>query len=649
MRKFIARDVIGYSEDLSWATFSNPKETIVVVCEQLDGSTIDIETTARGFLISTYGMRMHRAYPALKFLPEHLFNSKALNGKELLQVYGRLLWDTWAAIDGYYPPSYIAKHVMAINDDIYNAHLSRMSEYVTTLHILDFVELISDERAEKAMADAKPTEESIERIYDVHNEVLRDSVKYPNNNLTKSANADILKHGQSMQNLSVRGNVTDIDSNIFRHSIMSGFCRGMNHLRDVMQESRSGAKAQVMTKAQLRDTEYFNRRVQLVASSVKTVIRGHGTHLQSCTGFKTIPFTVSSKHAKNLVGKYHMVNGAMVRFDPNDITLHGKTIELRSVLGCSLRHKGITCGCCMGDLAWSVEPQDNLGHQSTMELCPMISQSVLSTKHEDGSSTLAAIALSNEMAQWFRTNGSGTAIHARTNICNGTRILVPLASIPYLRDLFIDRGLERVNPLHFSAIGRFKVEVPSKQGVICESLNVTMENSNAFFTRAFLEYLTTKEADVKVNESGEFTICLSGWSSGKPMMTYPRKHRNMFDFMVSVSNMFESRNKTNRLADHDDEAGALRAFSDLIYTTFNVNIAHLEILILSTMARDIERFDFNFPELHEDFNFATVDKNIAGNSLSTKLAYEKQPEILIQPASYVQRNRRAALMDWVLN
>lgn len=641
--KVNGREIVHYTEDQLWNEFNHPHYRISVDCE--DGTSVD--TTGRALLLTWYGLRIHRSFPAMRVRSSHILATEVFSGKIQQDLTSALLFDCWDDINGAMTPGEIAIHIQVIVMDWYNAYVSRMSRYVMSLSALDFLEICTDERAVRSMAEAKPTEDSIAEVYRVHTEIVTDADnRYPDNNVVKSMRPGVMKRDQLMQNISVRGNVTDYDSNIFRNSIMSGFFRGFTKLEDVMKERCSAVKALSMSKAPLSATEYLNRRIQLVATVITNLIRGHGRTLYSCSNFRTIPFTISKSNRKNIEGKHWVdIAGIDHIFDPTDNTLLGKVINLRSPLGCGHRHEGRVCGKCLGEISWSIEEQDNLGQQASMELCPLTSQSVLSTKHLDMSSTLSAVSFPTDYEQTIRPSaGLGARFTKRVN--RGCMMVIPFASLPHPNDLNLAGEGVLINPLHFSTVDKFTLVFTQGGDQWEEKFNIAMDKVSGFFSSAFLEHI--KVTGLEVDIKGNYRIDLSKWTVQETVFMYPRRHRNMIDFMKATAGMLESTGKDNvKLSDFTTEGEALAVFSDLIYSTFDVNIAHLEILILSVLARNPAAADHRIPTVDEPHYFGNVRDNIANRSLSGKFAFQGQIEALHAPSSYVNRDRMSVPMDWL--
>ena len=648
MQTFQAREIANMTEEQVWATLDNSRTPCRVVCE--DG--VVEEYTHKALLLSWHGFRMHRSFPALRVLTRHLFSHKVMNGGTQLETYRYLLWDTFFAIEGKRTPSQIMKHLFAINNDIYNAQVSKMSTHVTTLHALDFAEICGHPESQRIFHENPLTEEGIARAYKEQLALLDKEDEFPNNNLRNSYAASILKNQQMLQNILRRGFLTDGDSNVIPGAVPGSFFRGLGGQGAIMKESRSATKAQLMTYEPVQKTEYFARRLQLVAGVVSRLLRGEGTTLYDCgktRPYKTVTVTVSKEKWKNYYGNYYEENGELKVIDKECVEkgeIFGKTIQLRNPIGCGHRHEGRVCGTCMGNISWSLEPHENLGHQTTTALCPLITQDVISTKHLDKSATTAILEITPNVVDWLAltTDKTGYRLGSTSKATRWMRI--PRASIPYPSDVYDeDRSKCRVDPQNYSSLKAVYIDPDSScDGVKQKRIPLVSEGSPAFLSREFLDYLKTKPG-MRVTDKGDYIVDLKDWDLEKPFVRYPRKHRNTLDYMTEVACLIESTGDSAKLSDYEDESEALAVFSNLVYSKFELNVSHLGVMMLAYSARDPQSDDYSIPTVHERIYFGKRDNIINGRSMSGKLPFEKQFESLIAPTSYTIKDRMSLPMD----
>ena len=78
-----------------------------------------------------------------------------------------------------------------------------------------------------------------------------------------------------------------------------------------------------------------------------------------------------------------------------------------------------------------------------------------------------------------------------------------------------------------------------------------------------------------------------------------------------------------------------------------VNIVHLEIIILSILARNPDRMDHRLPRPQDQKVFGTYKQNMELRSLTGQAAWMNQALMLISPTSFALTNRPKHPMDMV--
>src|SRR5690606_21781358 len=132
----------------------------------------------------------------------------------------------------------------------------RCEAYVTSLDILDMIEVHEHPKVKLANSTVAPLQASIDKTYKVIQNVLRDPKELAHNavaKIMKSGNANI---GQINQCLGPRGFLTDIDGNIFKEPILVSYLKGLHSLHDSMIDSRLAAKSLTFSKKPLQQAEF---------------------------------------------------------------------------------------------------------------------------------------------------------------------------------------------------------------------------------------------------------------------------------------------------------------------------------------------------------------------------------------------------------
>ena len=646
-----AEELIHMTEDDVWDMLDIPDTPATIKCN--DG---EVTTSCRALIFTWYIMKFHRSFPALRPSVNHVFGCDSINGGKIVKMMNAIVWEIFRLTDGAWTPTELAEWMVVINSEIYNAHVSRMSAYVVTINIIDAIQIEDDALVQEPLSKHKEkhiqtvTQDDIDEVYDgVQASITKP--EYRENSLFKLNAAGTLKKGQVNQFIGARGFLTDVNSRIFKYPILNSYVTGMDHDYELLMDRRAAAKALVMNDVPLQQVEYLNRRIQLVAAYVQTIIRGKGTQLYDCGSDRYVDFRVTERNLDTTKGMYILDpdTNTEVMYTGQEKYLN-TTVKMRTALTCKHRHEGRVCGKCYGHLAWSIDVQANLGHQSTMVICPQAAQNVLSTKHLDSIAGSYKILLPESVAGYLEVSPDKTGVRWCGAFKGKARISIKKSSMPNPGDLFRIKDINNIKLADYSLLDNIRLELESSPGVTSSvTLKTAIKSTPAFFTRAFLEHI--RKVGIVTDERDRYVIDLKGWNWKANFITYPRRHSNMLDFMSELADLLESSGKDNphKLSNAADESEALNMVYNLISTVFNSHITHIATLVLAYMVRVPDGIDSSIPRFDEPAKWDNAKSNtLSGRSMSTKLVYEQQTDTLTNFASFTVRKRMSCSMDWVI-
>jgi hypothetical protein len=674
MLKINARDILALTNEQLW---SIPEGRFILVFDNGE----ELETDNRRTIFSAYYWLMHKTYPSLPLLKRHHVGDTQLTPSLHMDMCSKVAWDAYFSMNldedtGVEVIEEICKIVYyGITRNLYNDLTYRLEAYVTTVSILDYIEIINHPPIAKANKEVLPNEISIKETYGKITAAL-DDPELERNNVRRFVKARLAPVDQVLQSIGPRGHVTDIDSNIFPEPILTSYTEGFKDLKDALTESRSGAKALMFTKEPLGKTQYFNRRMQLGCSVIQNL------HRTDCGSDQYVPFTVKPGDLNALEGKYYKppevaaeqcLDGSNIGYSntlPNglrrvtkdDRHLIGQTIKLRSAITCHHPDPVGICSTCLGALSYSVPMGTNIGHVAATELCSQVSQKVLSTKHLDKTSVMEVLSLSDHHKKFLTVSENDGSVYFNRNLrLKGVKINITKDVANHIGDIFSVKDLSQLVLTRVSALNGFYLELPTKDSVTQEAIPTVLGTSPASLSLPMLEYMRTHQWTYDAN--GDFVIDMSEWDYKQPLLVFPKKHMSMMDFMRKISSIIESadsekesRSTSRRrdskighkvLMDFDSPSSALEYLHDEVSSKVFVNIAHLEVIIRSTLVRNREAGDYRPPLPGQAFEAAKFRENLQGRSLSAQMAYQDHRQTFMSPASYVNKNRPPHPMDAV--
>lgn len=661
-----AEELLHLDKETLWSLYDDATKSYKVKCPRDDGNTVVL--TGTQIIVSWYGLKFVRGLRGLEGLYPHAANIKTppvrasyfydyefFNPGLQLDWMNRIFWQVWEDIGGALYPEELAWLIDEIVNDIYVMHVADTSAYISTMSILDDIEIINDERARKVIEEAEPTPEGIRSINDEHIKILDDEDnRYTHNGLVSNWRAGLPKRQQTLQKVGVLGFRTEGDSSVIPAPVMGSFTRGLGSLRDVMVESCSSKKAQIMTTDPVAITEYFSRRLQLLTAYVRKLVRSEGrtTVLADCGNHRTMAYTVGRHDVHNLAGVYRTLDdGTEVMMTGEEEELAGHTIAIRSPVYCGLRHEGAACGKCMGGIAWSMDPKAALGHQSIIEIIEPVVQSTISVKHEDASATGEDIVIPSKFADLINLTTDMKGVGLARKMSKGWTMEIPHRAISVPSDIYIDGAVDRISTINFSEVKYVRfIERATGTSV---RVPTVVRKTPAYFSRAFLRFM--KEKRFEFDDKGNYLVNLDGIKTTDAILRYPVKHRNTLDFMNDLASMIESKGDkkdrgqshfVKKMTDFDSPDEAMAELSRLIYSRFSVNIAHLGVLLLAILCRGQD--DASIPRIDERSVFLSRDDIIDGRSIITRYAFQGQGQLMKQPRAYTVKDRMPVAMDIIL-
>lgn len=434
----------------------------------------------------------------------------------------------------------LARRDYEITNNVYNDLSYKLEAYVTTLDLMDFIEVSDNPEIVNAEDTTPHTQEGIDQLYRVIKKVLMTDPKLNNNQLAKAVRSKLVKMDQTLQCVGPRGFLTDIDSYIYREPIMQGYFKGIRTLVDSMKESRSAAKALAFSVDPLKKAEYFSRRQQLICQNVKNLYRGDcgSKHylVWQVRGEERIEGIVTRGSDLNTIfGKYYLdeETGLVKVIKKTDTHLIGKTIKIRdAVAGCNHpAHDGI-CEVCFGEASITVPEDSNLGHMACVSMNSIITQLVLSTKHFDGSSVVEGIRLEPADKKYLAAQVNGNDYYLSNDLKNKKITLkIDARDARGLADVSLVDDVNKLTVSRVSEIETLHLIVDNGRGITDEiPITVSVNKRLANITHALLRHC--KKNGWEITEDNKYLIDMTGWNWAQPILSLPLRHFSMTDFQV---------------------------------------------------------------------------------------------------------------------
>jgi len=605
-----------------------------------------------------YFWEIHRVYKGLPLTSRHCVES-VLKGQplssdthiELLsKIAEDVIWHFKITMPVDREPLY--RLIYKITNDVHDKVTCTAEASVSSIDILDFIEVVDHPTIKQINNSVQPNNDSIVDSYNKLLTILKNNEELSNNNLAKAVRSKMVNANQVTQCVGVRGFMTEVDGKILPTPIMSNFTEGFVKLHDYVAESRSAAKSHYFSESPLEDAEYFARRLQLLCMTVERL------HYVDCGSREYIDWlilpptkdengaTIYQGDLAYMAGKYYLdeSNNELKMIRGDDPSLYGRVLKLRNVLGCKHPDKHAVCSVCFGGLSFNLSAYTNLGHICAATMTQQTSQSVLSNKHYQASSVSPTINMSDNTARFFNLTKekTGYIMDAKFKKLK-PMITISRDSLPGLVDLHIAQDVTKINPTRVSSITTIDISQTDNKGrQLTDTIDLSQGNRGANLSQEFLYYL--KEQGWQTDNKANFVLDLCNWNFNLPLFKMPDIEYSFSDHSKQVAEIIES--KLENLNDRQTPESAvftLQQLFMLVNAKLNVNIACLEVIIYASMVSEPGTFGLSRGSDKAVMSIAArVMKN---RSLSVAFAYQGQQDVILNPASYYKLDRPDSPFD----
>ena len=479
----------------------------------------------------------------------------------------------------------------------------------------------------------------IKHGYEVFEKRLEDAglTDYRYNGLSLMLNTGTLKNTQLRQSGLYRGFTTEIDSRFHPDPTLMSYQEGIDTIWDMAKVSREGTKASYYAGEPVQDTELGNRLHQIVTSFLQNIHKG------DCGSTTTYDFRLNKDNFKTCIGKFYHTDKGPVAIQKDDTHLIDTVVKLRNPSGCKHIDKVGICSTCLGEIADSIPYNALAGHALGVELWAIITQLVISVKHDDTSSvgTQHQFDPRNE-GRFVRMSSVGNNVFFKDDIdLRKATVCFAGKEAPYISDVYTTDDPYGLTPDLVSSLTEIVIIYPDSEGIDQRvSIKLQKGKSGGSFTNDFLAYLKANQDLHTEDKHTKYTIHnvgLANWDINKPIVQLPFKHYNMLDFHTDVTRFIESKTAgESKLTDHEYFGKAVQAFKQAIdHPKFkNTNIAILEMAVYGFGIMRGEDGEVSLLKNTTKGEFISLNQALRQHSVTTHFIHEKQNLIFQEPRNY---------------
>lgn len=528
----------------------------------------------------------------------------------------------------------LLKRVYYVVNLIFNSLLYKISNHLTTIDSLDYIEIVKMPEIVNIHANIKPHPDSIDKAYKDIKQTLT-SIQKSSNRFIHAYKSKSVNENQSNQCIGPRGFITDIDRTVFKQPALSGFIDGLHTLYEFIIESRTAAKALNANDNHIKTSEYTSRRLQLLSMVVENVVTG------DCGSTEYFHMLVLPAMLENLKGKYYLDDetNKLVVIQGNETHLINKIIKLRTALGCTLEDSSKICSTCLGEISNNFKANSNLGYTAVSYLMEKATQSILSTKHLTHSVRKSTISLDGLANKYFYVTSDGYLYFNKGVNLNNLKLVLYSNQVTKLVDV-LNLTHTKISLNKIGNISTISIIDNNHKNPVSEFMSISYKDRTCILTKELLQYIksTKLEADTRSN----FVIDLSTFDKTQPIFFSPLKEKNIITFVSRLATIIETSN--DKQVDPYQKLDL--AFNHVI-DQFKCNISIIEIIVYATTTQNVFENDYRLGRNSVHPKTEPVNIISKSRSLSQLFVYEDQVKAMYKSGFNIfnTQNRQKHLFD----
>lgn len=527
------------------------------------------------------------------------------NAKRLKKV----IWDVW--------------------QDLYKFACSDLSEYMTSLDILDMVDIMKDPLM-KEIVDTKYKikpewgSDVIEKYVDANSakivDLLRTKDALKCQALYPFQHTNQLNKFQVPQVMYAYGMRTDISDNIIGLPVIGSALEGLKNSIEFCIESLSAKKTLFYNNTSVSRSQYTGRIIHLIASSIEVVYN------HDCESNVLVDFAVTPDNYKNLIGKKIYVDGNPVQLHKGNVgEFVNTTVHMRSPMTCRYR-KGV-CSTCGGTIYNTINRKLNLGILSAIQVIEPTTQKILSAKHLVKTNTVVYYLPIDAVDILYRS--STNEIRWKVDMIGKLEDFImgiPVSAFANFHDVRLLKNEASTKEEKFSSVSHFYIK--NKKTGKSKLFLLESNNQIPYLSTEMLFYIRDRYEDTTI-EDDIVWFPVDG-TEKIPVFRTLIINDNMMLFVTSVKKFLSS-----DIKNYTSCSKALCDFSNTIYSKVSTNIVHIETILKAFMITSPGDYRIPLVTNPDDVLFRTITAIQDNRCIGTKLAYQNLSHFLSSPATYL--------------
>lgn len=552
-------------------------------------------------------------------------------------------------------------------NQLYNFMCDRQ-EYVFSFCFIDMVRMLNDPDIKGYNDNLHLLHDDMEQAVLIAQAEVEKIIMHKNitgykgepNNISLAVRNRLAPLRQVIQLLTAVGKRSDIDGTIMHRAIPNGYGGQMRDVADLLIDSRTAAMALYFQKDPLQQTEYLNRRIQLVAQYVRTA---QGI---DCGNDRSIERMVLPTDKNCIVGKWMRLDDGTSKVITADMvgSLVGTKVKLRSVLHCMNKNRQTKCKKCIGHLSINIPNKTNLGQNTGITIGSENAQNTLAVKHSVVSSVTGDIHVVGPTAlRYLSANPDKNSISFSNQLSMRRKIILKIKPVATAsRDPISEKGelldfvnnyneeiandITRINPFDICSFNEITIAITDSSGNLIaeEDLYVKTGSRSASFSIDALKHMVAKPGRIEIEDKGGISIDFSKFGHDKKLFVYRKKVDSLLDYSASLREIIISEGNSNNyrgfglihINKFDEPEDAVNYLCDFLNLKNTTNILHAEIIVSALLCKDPSNGNYNFPDPGQRGYIVQYDEIMKNRSMGSGMAWEQHGLIINLISNYLK-------------
>lgn len=530
--------------------------------------------------------------------------------------------------------SEILYDIMENIEDLHQWIANDLGDYHLSISAFELCELVEDERVapltkinldEEMKVSISAAESKLKSQGNQLMALLEDET-IPNNVIAPYLKLGLLSGKQFPQVMIALGFRDDANNRLVRYPITSSYLEGMQNIREYAIESLAAKKTIYYNKNAMPETQYDNRKQQLLSSTVRYLYPG------DCGSRQYVDFYFTPENIKNSFGMNIIdESGQQVCLSRKNMDKFvNKMVKLRTPMTCL--HKNGICHGCGGRLTDFMQPDVVVGIESTTEQMSKSSQLVLSAKHF--SQTSAIIYQVPELLRDFLIVRQNDIFLKSSLDISKLKIKINFWDAPHINDYMTaiddaENSYGNIGEQQFSSVNYLTL-VDQDDVPITAEVPMDFRDITPYFSSEFMTHIKEQQKNVLVGN--EIII---------PLKKFDHSEFPLFRYIIESNSMIKFTKTLEKFVDRDIKdfttlSSALTALADITYQQIDTNLMHLCVILKSYLITS--DMDYRIPVVFDPNNvqFGTLENILTRRSLGQEFAYQELLKFVSNMLTYTQ-------------